>query len=258
MNSTSANDTSTVRLLEPEWPVPPHVGACATTRLGGTSAPPFDSLNLGLHVGDEAERVTRNRALLADTLQLPAMPHWLNQVHGTAVQCVPGERLRDADAAFTDRPGEVLVVLTADCLPVLFSNAAGTAIAAAHAGWRGLAAGVLQNTLDHFDAGDTVHAWLAPAIGPTAFEVGSDVRDAFCDRQASNAAAFRAAGSPGKYLADLYALARRALQTHRFAPVHVYGGEYCAHDDPMHFFSHRRDQGSTGRQASLIWIKPQG
>ena len=263
--------------LIPHWPeLPGHVGACSTTRLGGVSAAPYDDgqggggLNLGVHVGDQPEHVLRNRELLR--AQLPAEPFWLNQVHGTAV-AQAGSRVAataathaghippDADASIAHHPGQVCAIMTADCLPVLFCDRAGTVVAAAHAGWRGLAGGVLGRTVAAMRASGAgeILAWLGPAIGPQQFEVGADVLAAFMagvsDAQAEREvlAAFRIiAGKPGKYLADIYALARSMLR--RDGVLSIAGGEYCTVSDPARFYSYRRD-GVTGRQASLIWIK---
>jgi YfiH family protein len=245
--------TSTpIELIRPDWPAPSRVHACTSTRVGGVSAPPCDGLNLAAHVGDDPAAVRENRDRLADFLELPAPPRWLDQVHGTRVQR-PGDADACADAAYADRPGDVCVVMTADCLPVLLTTVRGDAVAAAHAGWRGLLAGVLEGTVRQFaaPAGEML-AWLGPAIGPGAFEVGDEVRDAFVAEDAAAASGF-VAGRRGHWLADLYGLARRRLW--RAGVTRVYGGHWCTHGDAQRFFSYRRD-GRTGRMASLIWIQP--
>ena len=260
--------TSPLPCLLPHWPgLPANVGALSSVRAGGVSQGPYGDgqggggLNLGTHVGDAPAHVAANRARLAAVL--PAQPAWLSQVHGVDVAdaaspagCVP-----DADASVASLPGAVCVVMTADCLPVLFCSHDGLVVGAAHAGWRGLANGVLRQTVERMRArGATqILAWLGPAIGPQQFEVGHDVLQAFRDGARDDAerkvlsAAFTAiAGKPGKYLADIYALARTMLL--RDGVAQVAGGEYCTVSDAAQFYSYRRD-GVTGRQASLIWRK---
>lgn len=254
--------------IVPHWPgLPANVGALSTTRAGGVSLAPYDDgqggggLNLGVHVADEAAHVAQNRTRLA--AMLPAQPAWLNQVHGVAVADAASlaGRVPDADASVASEPGVVCLVMTADCLPVLFSSTDGQVVAAAHAGWRGLANGVLQRTVQTMrerGAADIL-AWLGPAIGPRQFEVGPDVLQTFLDgavdaaeRQALESAFKAITGKPGKYLADLYALGRLMLA--REGVTQVAGGEYCTVSDAARFYSYRRD-GVTGRQASLIWRK---
>lgn len=239
--------------LIPDWPAPPSVRACMTTRQGGVSAAPFDGLNLATHVGDDPVAVAQNRAWLSQ--QLPAEPLWLNQVHGVAV----AEAGRDSggcdgDAAVSFAAGEVCAVMTADCLPVLFCDRAGTVVAAAHAGWRGLAAGVLEATVLRMGvAPGEVLAWLGAAIGPAAFEVGDEVRATFVSQHPEAAAAFVAQGE--RWLADIYALARIRLAS---VGVHrVYGGGLCTYIDTTRFYSYRRE-GKTGRMASLVWMEAAG
>jgi YfiH family protein len=247
--------------LIPHWPgLPDNIGVLSTTRLGGVSVAPYDDgaggggLNLGTHVGDQPEHVSRNRAILC--AQLPSEPVWLSQVHGTVVAdlaTVPPQQVPEADASLSTIPGKVCLIMTADCLPVLFCDDEGKTVAAAHAGWRGLAAGVLQTTVAAMRAAGAgeLSAWMGPAIGPEQFEVGEDVRTAFQQQGAPDA--FQPiAGKPGKYLADIYALARYVLLKAGVRQVH--GGEFCTVSDPGRFYSYRRD-GVTGRQASLIWIK---
>lgn len=242
----------------PEWPAAAFaVGAVSTTRRGGVSHTPYDDgaggggFNLGLHVGDDALRVAENRARLR--AMLPAEPVWLSQVHGAGVvDAAEGQDVPEADASFTSRPGVVCAILTADCLPVLLADSAGAVVAAAHAGWRGLAHGVLQNTVARMrqaGAGDIV-AWLGPAIGPERFEVGAEVRAAFVDGDAAAGAAFIAQAN-GKYMADIYHLARLALASCGVRAVS--GGGHCTVTEASLFYSYRRD-GVTGRMASMIWI----
>lgn len=238
-------------LIIPDWPAPERVRAVTTTRGGGVSLPPYDSLNLGDHVGDEPAAVEANRRRLSEALTLPAEPGWLRQVHGTcSVDAAEGAEACEADAAYTHRPGVVCAVLTADCLPVLLCDSNGTSVAAVHAGWRGLLNGVIEQTINNMGASSPLFAWLGPAIGPQAFEVGDEVRQAFVADDAGAAAAF--VPSPaGRWLADIYALARLRLQ--RSGVSKISGGEYCTYTDAGRFYSYRRD-GCTGRMASLIWL----
>ena len=235
----------------PDWPAPSRVRACSTTRQGGVSAAPWDSLNLGAHVGDSATHVMQNRQRLAEA-QLPAMPQWLEQVHGNTVVRLPAsEAAPRADAAITRESGVVCAVMTADCLPVLFCRRDGSEVAAAHAGWRGLCGGVLEQTLAHFHcAPDEIHAWLGPAIGPQAFEVGAEVRSAFMAQDSRAGQAFRPCGS--KYFADIWLLARQRLQA---AGVHSISGTLrCTYSESADSSAFRRD-GITGRMATLIWLR---
>jgi YfiH family protein len=241
--------------IEPDWPAPAPVRALCTTRNGGVSRGSYASLNLADHVGDEPSRVEQNRALLRAHLGLPADPLWLRQVHGCSVVDVAGDpRGCQADAAIALRPGEVCAVMTADCLPLLLCDRGGCRVAAVHAGWRGLAGGVIEAAVARLAAppGDVL-CWLGPAIGPQAFEVGAEVRAQFLAESGDDAeAAFRSV-QDGKWLADLYSLARMRL---RRCGIHgVWGGGLCTYSDRERFFSYRRD-GVTGRMASLIWIDP--
>jgi len=239
--------------LVPQWPVPARVRAFVTTRAGGVSTGEYASMNLGNSSGDDPRSVARNRLILRE--HLPSMPRWLAQVHGTDVADLGqlGERdVARADAAVTRVPGQVAVVLTADCLPVFFADRAGSRVGVAHAGWRGLAAGVLESTLAMLSlpARDVV-AWMGPAIGPGAFEVGPEVKAAFERFDPAASTAFRP-GVPGKYMADLYALARQRLER---ANVHgIYGGGFCTFREAERFFSYRRVKES-GRMGALIWIE---
>ncbi len=241
--------------IEPDWPAPARVRALCATRVGGVSTGTYFSLNLAEHVGDDPDSVGRNRALLRERLGLPAEPHWLQQVHGCAVvQTDEARRGCEADASVSFHPGEVCAVMTADCLPLLLCDRAGTRVAAVHAGWRGLAGGVIEAAVEKIGARpNDLLCWLGPAIGPDAFEVGPEVRARFLELGGVDTkAAFRP--SPGgKWLADLYALATERLNA--LGADQVWGGGLCTYSDPNRFFSYRRD-GTTGRMASLIWIDP--
>lgn len=238
----------TQRFLEPDWPAPPGVHAASTLRRGGVSSGTYASLNLGQHVGDDLDAVATNRRRLVDWLGLPAEPHWLEQVHGVAVADLDRDAARCADAAVTARAGQVCVVMTADCLPVLLCSRDGRKIGAAHAGWKGLANGVIQATVAALGTTDLM-AWLGPAIGPQAFEVGDEVRAAFLEASRDHGDAFSPNGE-GKWLGNLYLLARQTLRN--CGVDAVYGGDCCTHAEPERFFSFRRDR-VTGRMATLIW-----
>ena len=241
--------------IVPDWPAPPGVRALITTRAGGVSRGAYAGLNLGLRSGDDIEDVVRNRASLRQWL--PAEPLWLRQVHGTTVvEADTAEGNREADAALARRPGRVCAALTADCLPLLLCDREGTIVAAVHAGWRGLCSGVIEHTLRAMDRPpQALLAYLGPAIGPEAYEVGAEVRAAFIAAgrggDPESEAAF-APGRPGKFHADLYALARRRLA--RSGVAGIYGGGYCTYTQRERFYSYRRD-GATGRMASLIWME---
>ena len=271
-------------VVRPDWAAPAHVRAFCTTRAGGVSAPPYDTLNVGLHVGDDADAVAENRRRVAAALGLPAAPLWLVQVHGAVVVRAgapatdapsgtgaasgtdgtggadgAGEATDgaapEADGAWTDAPGRVLAVMTADCLPVVATDATGSRVAVAHAGWRGLAGGVLEAALAPFDAATPLHVWLGPAIGPRAFEVGAEVREAFVRRDAAHEAAFAPGARAGKYLADLYALARGEIARARpDGDVRTSGGERCTLTERAAFHSHRRDGARSGRMATYAWL----
>jgi len=236
--------------LIPDWPAPPSVKAMQTTRHGGVSQAPWASLNLGDHVGDDPRHVILNRQHVR--AHLLAEPAWLQQVHGTAVLMLPAATdIRIADAACTRRPGQVCVVMTADCLPILLCDRQGTVVAALHAGWRGLCAGVIESTVAAMAVpGELVLAWLGPAIGPDAFEVGEEVRAAFVALDGANASCFKPSPA-GRWLADIYGLARRQLR--RLGVSAVYGGEFCTFGESERFFSYRRES-RTGRMATLIWL----
>ncbi|MBV4451293.1 MULTISPECIES: peptidoglycan editing factor PgeF [Pseudomonas] len=235
--------------LIPDWPAPARVKACVTTRSGGVSLAPYDSLNLGDHVEDNLQAVLENRRRLTDAFAI--QPAWLRQVHGVSVVEADPSRTVEADGSWTSTPGIACTSMTADCLPALFCNRAGTRVAAAHAGWRGLAAGVLEATVERLDARpEDVLVWLGPAIGPQAFEVGPEVREAFMRQLPATAEAFVPSRNPGKFMADIYQLARLRLAARGI--TEVYGGGLCTVTDPR-FFSYRRNS-RTGRFASLIWL----
>jgi len=251
--------------VEAGWPAPRGVRALCTLRTGGASAAPYASLNLGDHVGDAAAAVAENRRRLAADAGLPAEPMWLRQVHGVGVAdldaaaldaAAAGEAPITGDAAFTRCRGRVCAILTADCLPVLLAAESGDLVAAVHAGWRGLAGGVIEATVAAMTGAGAVApgrllAWLGPAIGPRHFEVGGEVREALLAKDPAAEPAFTP-NARGRFMADLQQLARRRLAA---AGVdRIYGGEECTYADPTRYFSHRRD-GVTGRQAALIWLE---
>lgn len=243
-------------VIVPEWPAPPNVSAIQTTRKGGCSLPPYESFNLGSHVGDDPMRVEHNRNMLNEWL--PSEPVWLEQVHGTQVVFAETAGCRPvADACVTKTKNAVCVVMTADCLPVLLCDQGGTVVAAVHAGWRGLADGVIESAVKSMAvAPRELIAWLGPAIGPEAFEVGPEVRDIFTRQDAAAAQFFSAMPNTkpedaGKSRADLFGLAR--LRLHQLEVDRIYGGGWCTYQNPDLFFSYRRD-GQTGRMATMIWM----
>jgi len=248
-----------LRFIKPDWPHLPTVNVFSTTRLGGVSHAPFDALNLGLHVNDNQGHVRSNRGKVARTLNYACEPLWLNQVHGTNVIDVDNADTIEmltatnaaADGSYTTKTGQVLCVVTADCLPVVITNADGTAVSAVHAGWKGLAAGVLDSALAKFSKHESLYAWLGPAIGPDVFEVGAEVREAFLNQNNINEAAFKS-HAVGKYMADIYQLARNCLS--RNHTVEVTGGDYCTYTQSDLFHSYRRDGVRTGRMATYVWL----
>ncbi|MFG0415779.1 peptidoglycan editing factor PgeF [Pseudomonas sp. zjy_8] len=237
--------------LRPDWPAPASVRACVTTRNGGFSQAPFDSLNLGDHVDDDPAAVLANRRHLLATLGCE--PAWLRQVHGIVVAEADPTRVIEADGNWTEQSGIACTAMTADCLPALFCDRAGSRVAAAHAGWRGLAGGVLEATVQALNvAPQELLVWLGPAIGPAAFEVGGEVRDAFVQQHGAAAAAFVPGANAGKFMADIYQLARIRLAA--IGVNAVFGGGLCTYNDAR-FYSYRRSA-RTGRFASLIWLQP--
>jgi YfiH family protein len=249
----------TLELLQAEWSTPAGVQSAFSLRVGGTSPPPWDSLNVGVHVGDDLDAVARNRHRLCEALALPSQPWWLDQVHGTTVATfeqppssaeAAATAVRPvADAAVTRAAGVVLAIQVADCLPVLLTDDQGSVLGAAHAGWRGLAAGVIERTVEAMGVpGSKLRAWLGPSIGPAFFEVGPEVREAFL--AAGDSTGAFAPNPQGRWQCDLPALARARLQ--RLNVTRIAGGDWCTAADPVRFFSHRRDQ-RTGRMAALLW-----
>ena len=244
-----SNSDLSAHFIFPDWPAPANVHAIQTTRLGGFSRAPYESLNLGDHVNDNPIIVSKNRQLL--NAYLPTEPVWLNQVHGVRViNAALSSCLESADAAFTSKVNTVCVTMTADCLPVLLCDQAGTIVAAVHAGWRSLCDGVIEATLKAMQVeGRHLMAWLGPAIGPQAFEVGSEVRAQFIAQEAESAQAFVPMGE--KWLGDLYKIATQRL--YALGVTQIYGGNLCTYTDKSRFFSFRRD-GDTGRMGTFIWL----
>ncbi len=240
-------------LITPTWPAPANVKAVCSTRAGGGSVGPYLSLNLGGHMGDTAQAVSYNRQLFQTMAAMPSQPVWLTQTHSTTCLSLSSATPEntEADASFSRQSGLVCAVMTADCLPILLCNRAGTEVAAVHAGWRGLCNGVIENSLQLFSQPADCLAWLGPAISQAAFEVGDEVRAAFIKHNPAAASAFIAT-SHGKWLADLYLLARQRLAN--FGVTAVYGGDHCTYRQSDTFFSYRRD-GQTGRMASAIWLE---
>jgi polyphenol oxidase len=241
--------------IVPNWPAPANVKALQTTRNGGLSLPPYASLNLGGHVNDDPLAVAANRQLLSPFL--PSEPVWVNQVHGTRViDAAKSGCLEDADASFANIANVVCVTMTADCLPVLLCDRSGSVVAAVHAGWRGLCDGIIEAAITSMAVQpQDILAWLGPAIGPQAFEVGPEVRQQFIEKGAEAEIAFSAVGN--KWLCDIYAIAQQRLR--KTGVSQIYGGgineNFCTYTDKACFFSYRRDQ-VTGRMASLIWLQP--
>lgn len=245
-----------MQLIKPNWPAPANIHAYTTTRDQGYSQRAFANFNLAKNVGEDSATVEKNRDLLGSQLALPSSPVWLSQIHSTNVINIDQDlpEIIQADAAIATLPNRVCAIMTADCLPLLLCNQQGTKVAAVHAGWRGLANGIVENTvLELQEPGEQLMAWLGPAIGPLAFEVSADVLEAFVQNDSKAVSAFKARDDkPGKWLANLYDLARQRLQNMGLS--HIYGGEYCTFSDEKKFYSYRRDQGITGRMATLIWL----
>ena len=240
-------------IIAVDWPAPANVRAISTSRIGGVSCAPYDSLNLGDHVGDEPSAVLANRDRLRISQQLPSEPCWLQQVHGCHAHYHPQGNTSKivADASYTDQPEQVCAVMTADCLPLLVCDHLGTKVAAIHAGWRGLCDGIIEQTIAKMALpAEQLMVWLGPAIGPQAFEVGAEVREAFITQQQQAIKAF-APLAHAHWLANIYQLARQRLELLGISAI--YGGQYCTYQQQEQFFSYRRD-GVTGRMASLIWL----
>ena len=241
--------------IYPNWQAPKNIKALTTVRSGGVSLPPFDSFNLGDHVCDDPKAVQQNRSLLVDKFDLPHQPLFLTQTHSTKVIELPftGSNV-EADAVYTQQANQVCLVMTADCLPVLFFNKEGTEVAAAHAGWRGLCDGILEETVAKFKCPTSdIIAWLGPAIGPTAFQVGEEIIEQFCAFDSNAKLAFTPdLTTSGKFLGNLYQLATQRLN--KLGITEISGGGHCTYTEQDKFFSYRRDK-KTGRMASLIWIE---
>ncbi|MEX0334350.1 peptidoglycan editing factor PgeF [Vibrio tubiashii] len=239
-------------LIVPNWPAAKQIKAFASTRCDGFSTGVYQGLNLGTHVGDELTKVEQNRQWLTEQANMPSAPVWLIQTHSTVVEEVnaPTNQVLNADGVFTSTTNVVCSAMTADCLPVLLTNVQGTQVAAVHAGWRGLASGIVENAVEKFDG--EVMAWIGPAIGAQVFEVGKDVVDAFVSVEAKAMAAFTPRKQEGKWLADMNQLVTQRLQ--RAGVNQVYYSELCTFEDAERFYSYRRD-GVTGRQATFIWIE---
>ncbi|MBB71556.1 MAG: hypothetical protein CMF50_04095 [Legionellales bacterium] len=241
-----------MNVIQPNWPAPANIHGFTTTRLGGVSEAPYDSFNLGDHVGDSEAHVSQNRQLLAECFNLPSSPIWLRQIHSpVCVKANASHLHNEADGSYSRTPGEVCAVLTADCLPILICNKQGSEVAALHGGWRGLFAGIIANALTMLDSSpEELLVWLGPAIGPNAFEVGPEVRDNFISLIPTLAEAFKP-GNGDRWYGDIYGIARQQCQA--LGITAIYGGNYCTVSTPDLFYSYRRD-GTTGRMASLIWM----
>ena len=241
-----------IDIVRPDWDAPGGIEALCTTLVGGVSSSPYDSLNLGMHVGDDNEQVYRNRQLLRKNLELPDDPDWINQTHGTRVVTLEQDQNRDADAAITRQAGSVAVVMVADCLPILVASRDGSEVAAIHAGWRGLQAGVIQSALrDMHSRPESLFAWIGPAISQANFEVGDEVRGAFLNSNPVAAGFFTDHG-PGHWLCDLGGIAELILKQQGVGAISR--DQHCTYRDKDLFYSYRREA-VTGRQAALIWIK---
>ncbi len=254
--STVTEGEFSLPVITADWEAPSSVVALTTTRAGGVSAPPFDALNLGAHVDDDPDAVRRNRERIQSGLRLPSAPIWLSQMHGSRVAEVAINTqgsIPEADAAVTRQRGCVLAIMTADCLPVVLCSPDFQVIAAVHGGWRSLAADILQNAVLAMDCpSHSVHAWLGPAIGPDCFEVGGEVRDQFVAQDEQMAGCFRA-NDRQRFMADIYAIARRSLTT--LGVNQISGGGLCTYSDSDRFYSYRRTP-ETGRMATLAWMRP--
>ena len=243
-----------INIIIPDWQVPTHVKALTTTRRGGVSKSPFNSFNLAHHVGDDKESVQTNREILRREWLLPTEPYWLNQTHSIRVLEVTDNLTdKNADASWTEQADMVCCVMTADCLPLLMYQSSPESVAATHAGWRGLLDGIIENTIDSLPGEPhTLKVWLGPAIGPRAFEVGPEVREAFIEHDRNAESCFVDSQNAGKYMADLYQLAIFRLRT--CGVKDILGGQFCTFAEDELFYSYRRD-GETGRMASMIWLE---
>jgi YfiH family protein len=270
MDKLAPGSDNTVRFITPQWSAPSNIRAVSTTRTGGYSTGAFSSFNLGTHVGDNLKQVQANRQLLCDSLRLPASPVWLEQVHGSDVLYIdktvsaksaasallPIDAPPVADAVWTDQPHMVLSIMTADCLPVLLASRSGEIVAAAHGGWRGLAAGILQKTVTALPVpARELTAWMGPAIGPGCFEVGHEVRETFVAQNPAFASAFAPSSTHAdKCFADIFSIAEQCLM--QAGVREIASDRLCTVCDSARFFSHRRDAGKSGRLATLIWFNP--
>lgn len=235
-------------VLMPDWPAPKNIHALTTLRTGGVSTGCYANLNLATHVGDDLNAVTQNRNIIRETLALPAEPVWLQQVHSNiAINAAEVTSLPQADASYSHAANIVCTVMTADCLPLLVCSSDGKSVAAIHGGWRGLLDGIITNTINAMHTKDVL-VWLGPAIGPDCFEVGTEVREAFVEKSAHFASAFKPQGD--RWLANIYQLARVELNT--LGIDKIYGGDFCTVTEHERFYSYRRDK-ETGRMATLIW-----
>lgn len=245
------NNTMKPEYIIPDWPAPQNIKAYTTTRRGGYSESPYDRFNLGPHVGENPETLQKNIELLTSTLHLPETPTWLNQVHGIAVADLNDQSCGlTADACVTSTPNKVCAILTADCLPILVCNQAGSEVAAIHGGWRGLLAGVIDTTIKSMhSAPSQLMAWMGPAISQKCFEVNEEIRDQFLQSNPQYISAFSA--QEKHIFADLYHIARINLM--QLGVTAIYGGNFCTYTQHELFYSYRRDQRNTGRMASLIW-----
>ena len=243
-----------MNMIIPDWDIPKHIKALSTTRNGGVSRAPFNSFNVAHHVGDDTESVKANRDILRGEWLLPNEPYWLNQTHSTRVIHVNDKAEdRNADASWTEQGNQVCTVMTADCLPLLMYQSNPESVAATHAGWRGLLDGIIENTIEALPGNtETIKVWLGPAIGPKAFEVGPEVKQAFAEHNPSSEQCFKPSHNAGKYLTDLYQLA--ILRLNSVGVTDISGGNYCTFAEDEIFYSYRRD-GETGRMASLIWME---
>lgn len=241
-------------IIKPNWKVPEHIRAFATTRIGGYSEGKYSSFNLALHVEDDPQNVENNRSLLKECLDLPQEPLWLNQTHGNKIVCADTAHtsLPEADGSFAKTPNKICIIMTADCLPVLLTNKKGSIVAALHCGWRGLFNGIIHECIKVFTkCQDDVIAWLGPAISAAAYEVNDELKENFEQKNPLFTTAFKAS-KPGHWYMDLYLIAKIQLQEN--SVKEIYGGQFCTYNEDERFYSYRRDQGRTGRMATGIWI----